>query len=196
MSLSSRVGSRFIRTHEGRKKICLEDQACVSRSERSLAPFPQSLGVSHSIAVGVEIADGRFSSGRDQLPDDDTHLFECPILHRKNHATRLNRREWKQLVRVGVRRCQVATAVDRVANAVGGRELRAVIAIASMGDVANASTTGARRMIDPLPALEGSVRPHHGSPVCSIRSSAERVVLPMSKQRPVELICPSRYHRT
>jgi hypothetical protein len=43
-------------------------------------------------------------------------------------------------------------------------------------------------MMQPLPADRLSVAPQNGSPVRSNFASAARVVLPMSKQRPVLLM--------
>ena len=40
-----------------------------------------------------------------------------------------------------------------------------------------------RRINDPLPAVFGSVEPHHASPVRSNRARALAVAMPMSKQR-------------
>ena len=55
--------------------------------------------------------------------------------------------------------------------------------------------TGANRMMQPLPALSGSVNPANGSPVSRNRASARAVVVPMSKQAPVLLMYPSLCHR-
>ena len=46
--------------------------------------------------------------------------------------------------------------------------------------------TGASRIRLPLPALIGSVDPANGSPVFCHRARACRVVIPMSKQSPVQ----------
>ena len=51
-------------------------------------------------------------------------------------------------------------------------------------------------MSEPLPAAIGSVEPANGSPLCSKRDSASLTVLPMSKQTPVLLRCPSCHQRT
>lgn len=51
-------------------------------------------------------------------------------------------------------------------------------------------------MSEPLPALRLSVGPEKGARVFSNACSAEAVVPPMSKQCPVLLMYPVRYHRT
>ena len=53
---------------------------------------------------------------------------------------------------------------------------------------------GASRMMEPLPAVFGSVLPIQSRPWRSHPSKARRVALPMSKQTPFALFSPRLYH--
>ena len=113
------------------------------------------------------------------------------------------REEWREqfAFRSALRRAddeggEISTAVHRF-----GRAVRRPRAVRCHGDrvrgiAREEQCTGARRMIDALPADSGSVLPDHASLVRSNRASAFRTVPPTSKQRPLLLLCPSRFQRT
>jgi hypothetical protein len=67
--------------------------------------------------------------------------------------------------------------------------------MAACGSWAKAKGIGASRMSEPLPADRASVGPGYDSRVSSNAARAARVVVPMSKQRPVLLRWPVRHHR-
>ena len=56
--------------------------------------------------------------------------------------------------------------------------------------------TGARSMMEPLPALSGLREPATRLPVRRKRSSADEVAMPMSKHRPLLDMYPSLCQRT
>ena len=64
------------------------------------------------------------------------------------------------------------------------RDCSAAVAVRRGRSCQKRRATGASRISDPFPALPGSAEPASGSPVRRYRSSAARVVLPISKQCP------------
>ena len=50
-------------------------------------------------------------------------------------------------------------------------------------------------MMEPLPAVSGAVEPQKGSRLFSKRLNAPLIVMPISKQRPLEDRCPSFIQR-